>query len=178
MLMALPFFESDAARDERLQQSQEQAMGAPERDGSHVVKLWRYIVDNLAATDDDSGHVPGVYVDDSTAVSSSDLSEIELEYLNDWIVDTVGAATCGGGPVREVYSEDPTQKLRSLTVPTLVLGLTGKGFPPFIQAVNTRRAQALIPGSSYIEIDAPDADSRVIAFHAPEVADAMLAFVT
>ena len=178
MLMALPFFESDAARDARMRQSQEQAMGAPEPDGSHVVKLWRYIVDNLAATKDDSAHVPGVYVDESTAVSMSELSEIELEYLNDWVVDTVRAGDMWRRAALEVYSEDPTPKLRSLNVPTLVLGLTGQGFPPFIQAVNTRRAQALIPGSSYVEIDAPDADSRVIAFHAEEVADAMLAFIT
>jgi pimeloyl-ACP methyl ester carboxylesterase len=177
MLMALPFFESDAARDARLRQSQEQAMGAPDPDGSHVVKLWRYIVDNLAATTDDSDHVPGVYVEESTAVSSRELSEVELEYLNDWIVDTVRAGDMWRRAAREVYSEDPTPKLRALAVPTLVIGLTGKGFPPFIQAVNTRRARALIPGSSYVEIDAPDADSRVIAFHADEVADAVLAFI-
>jgi pimeloyl-ACP methyl ester carboxylesterase len=177
MLMALPFFESDAARDARMRQSQEQAMGAPEGDGSHVVKLWRYIVDNLAATEDDSAHVPGVYVDESTALSTRQLSAVELEYLDDWIVDAVRAGDMWRRAAREVYSEDPMPKLRALDVPVLVIGLTGKGFPPFIQAVNTRRARALIPGSSYVEIDAPDADSRVIAFHAHEIADAVLAFI-
>ena len=93
------------------------------------------------------------------------------------IRDTVRAGDMWRRAAREVYSEDPTPKLRALRVPTLVIGCTGKGFPPFIQAVNTRRAQALITNSRYIEIDAPTADSRVMAFHAHEVAAAVLDFV-
>jgi pimeloyl-ACP methyl ester carboxylesterase len=178
VLMALPYFESEAARDARLQQSQREGMGAPEPDGSHIVKLWRYVLDNLAAGAD-STHVPGVYVRAGDLESPiAALSSSQLEYLNDWIVDTVRAGDMWRQAASAVYSEDPVPKLRALSMPTLVIGLTGKGFPPFIQAVNTRRAQAEIPGSTYAEIDAPDADSRVIAFHAADVAAVLLPFLT
>jgi pimeloyl-ACP methyl ester carboxylesterase len=177
VLMALPYFESEAARDARLQQSQQEGMGAPEPDGSHIVKLWRYVLDNLAAGAD-STHVPGVYVRAGDLASPiAELSSSQLEYLNDWIIDTVRAGNMWRQAAKAVYSEDPVPKLRTLSMPTLVIGLTGKGFPPFIQAVNTRRAQAEIPGSTYAEIDAPDADSRVIAFHAVDVAAVVVPFL-
>ena len=178
VLMALPYFESDAARDARLRQSQQEGMGAPEPDGSHIVKLWRYVLDNLAATSRDSTHEPGVYVHtDHLSSPISALSPAQLDYLNDWIVDTVRAGDMWRQAARAVYSEDPVPKLRSLSVPTLVIGLTGVGFPPFIQAVNTRRAAAEIPSCTYAEIDAPDADSRVVAFHSSEIAAVLMPFL-
>jgi pimeloyl-ACP methyl ester carboxylesterase len=178
VLMALPYFESGEARDARLRQSQQEHMGAPEPDGSHIVKLWRYVLDNLAATDADSSHAPGVYArTDELSSPIAELTPAQLDYLNDWIVDTVRAGDMWRRAAKAVYSEDPVPKLRSIAAPTLVIGLTGKGFPPFIQAVNTRRAQAEIAGSAYAEIDAPDADSRVIASHAGDVAALVLPFL-
>jgi len=53
---------------------------------------------------------------------------------------------------------------------SLVIGGTGLGFPPFIQAENSRRLHELIAGSRFAVIDAPDADSRITYFHAEEIA--------
>jgi hypothetical protein len=158
-----------------MRQTREQGMGRPERDGSHVVKVWRYVLDNLAATGDDTRHVPGVYVPGGPSTESpvAELDDASLGYLDDWVVDVTRCGEMWPITATAVYSEDPVPKLQVISMPAMVIGLTGKGFPPYIQAVNTRRAAAHIPNCEFVEIDAPDADSRVLAFHAPEVGDVL-----
>lgn len=176
-VMGFPLFASQVETDQRMAETTREHMGAPEPDGSHVLKVWRYVLGNLAVRDFESPYTPGVYVPgEATQSPIAQLTEAEQEYLRDWLVDELRVGAHWWSTAVSVYSEDARPRLPLVTPPVLALGLRGRGFPAYLGAERAAEVAKLAPDGRTMTIDGADADSRVATFHSKDLAAAMLVF--
>lgn len=176
--IAFPFFVSEEQKTDRIATAMRNSMGVPEADGTHILKVWRWVMSNIAAVDDATSHQPGVYVgDDDAGAEGLELDADGLQYLTDWMVDSTRAGEMWRRTASIVYTTDPTTRLPAITAPTLFIATTGKGFPDYLQVEGQEAALALVPDGRMALIDSPRSDSRLMQYHADDVAAILRPFL-
>jgi pimeloyl-ACP methyl ester carboxylesterase len=181
-LLGFPYFASEGAKEARLAETARFELGYPEPDGSHVLRVWKYALAQLAGSGADhaaSGADPQVWRSERTGGPSpiADLSARQMDYLEDWVTDVVRCKTMWTRTALAVYKDDPGAELPSLTVPTLVIGLNGSGFPPYLKFDSARAVGSLVPNGRFVMMEAPDADSRVTYLYPEELSRVLATFL-
>jgi pimeloyl-ACP methyl ester carboxylesterase len=156
VLSGLPFWLNESERVGRYQQVLARDLISRASDGSHLTKIWQYLL---------ASRVPGG--------GKGQLSAGDMDLLSELVLDALrsGPAWKQMEIVMAVY--DPAPRLPLIRAPTLVIGITGEGASVYTK--RPREVAALVPQGIARVMEG--VDGRVIYTHGKEVSAIVTAFL-
>ena len=130
-----------------------------EQDGSHLIRLWQRASNRLWQG--------------KHAVPYDGLAQEELEFVNDWSMDTVKARFAAPYTFQALWQYDSEKRLKLIRTPTLLVQLSGNFERDICQRVHL--VQPLIKASKLYIMES--GDIHMMYWRAPEIAKVMTRFL-
>jgi len=150
ILSGLPFWLTEVERVGRYQQVAARDLISREADGSHLARIWQYLM---------KSRIPGG--------GSNGLAPADLELLSEITLDALKAGPAWKRMELLMAIYDPAPRLPLIQAPVLAVGVTGEGAS--IYTKRPREVAALVAGGKARVMEG--VDGRVIYTHAKEVSE-------